>query len=155
MKKMVIFLCLLVSLLGIIPSQKAFAADNYIYQDKTYKVRLDPPHFSGADICDVYHVHFYKNNVHIYCMRLDNLKVCDNKKSDRDKVPEWLMDKILANSKVQKRVKDYNPAIEKNSGLIRVLLTLGAGILVILAAINVFAGPADDIVAWSLFLSTL
>lgn len=147
-----ILLCILLISVIVIP---AYAASNqYIYGDgksSAYSIRLDSPHFSG----DVYHVHFYKKTTHLYCMRLDNLKVCDKNNSDRDSVPEWLMEEAMNNSKVQDKIKSYNPTIETNSGLIKALLVAGTGILVILATINIFAGPADDVAAWTLFLSAI
>ena len=134
--------------------QNVEAANNYIYGDgksSAYSIRLDSPHFSG----DVYHVHFYKKTKHLYCMRLDNLQVCDKNKSDRDSVPNWLMEKCMENSKVQSHVKSYNPQVQSNSGVIKWLLVAGAGILVILATINIFTGPADDVGAWALFFAAL
>lgn len=88
-------------------------------------------------------------------MRLDNLQVCDKKNSNRNSVPNWLMEEAMSNSKVQGHILDYNPKVESKSGIIKWLSIIGAGILVILATINVFAGPADDVAAWSLFFAAL
>lgn len=88
-------------------------------------------------------------------MRLDNLQVCDAKKSDRSRVPEWLMEEAMNNKSVQDRIKDYNPSLESNSGVIKTLLVVGASALVILATINIFAGPADDVAAWSFLLAAI
>lgn len=152
--KIISMVMLIITFVLILPTEKAEAANNYIYgegQKSRYSIRLDGPHFNG----DVYHVHFYNYNDHLYCMRLDNLKVCDKKNSDRSKVKSWLMEECMNNSSVKRHIKNYNPAIKSKSGIIKGLLTLGAGVLVILATINIFAGPVDDAAAWSLFFATL
>lgn len=155
MKKVFCFSLLLVTILLALTVKTAFAADNrYIYGDgkkSAYSIRLDSPHFSG----DVYHVHFYKKTTHLYCMRLDNLQMCDANKSDRSKVPGWLMEKAMKNKSIQDRIKDYNPSLKYKSGAIKALLVSGASVLVILATINIFTGPADDIAAWSLLIAAI
>ena len=155
MKKIIALCVFVLAIVCVIPERTAYAAEGqYIYGDgkkSAYSIRLDPPHFSG----DVYHVHFYKKTDHLYCMRLDNLQICDEKKSDRDSVPNWLMEECMNNKKVQDRIKAYNPTIERSSGVIKGLMVVGAGILVILATINIFTGPADDVGAWALFFSAL
>ncbi len=153
-KRFIALFLVVLTMITVLPVPASAASNQWIYGDgkkSAYSIRLDPPHFSG----DVYHVHFYKKTKHIYCMRLDNFKVCDSKNSDRSKVPEWLMKEAMNNSKVQDRVKEYNPAIKNNSGLIKGLLVAGSSILVILAAINIFTGPADDIAAWGLLLKAI
>ena len=155
MKKIICFSLLLTTILLAFPVKSVSAAGNhYIYGDgkkSAYSIRLDSPHFGG----DVYHIHFYKGKKHLYCMRLDNLQVCDAKKSDRSRVPEWLMEEAMNNKSVQDRIKDYNPSLESNSGVIKTLLVVGASALVILATINIFAGTADDVAAWSLLLAAI
>jgi len=154
LKKIMCMLVLTVAFVFALLPQKVEAANHYIYGDgkkSAYSIRLDQPHVSG----DVHHVHFYKKNVHLYCMRLDNLQVCDKKNSNRNSVPNWLMEEAMSNSKVQGHILDYNPKVESKSGIIKWLSIIGAGILVILATINVFAGPADDVAAWSLFFAAL
>ncbi|WP_077609741.1 hypothetical protein [Clostridium sp. Marseille-P2415] len=153
-QNLVTSLLLILTLVFILEIPASAASNQWIYGDgknTAYSIRLDSPHFNG----DVYHVHFYKKSTHIYCMRLDNLQVCDKKNSDRSKVPEWLMKEAMDNSKVQERISQYNPSVQNNSGFIHGLLIAGTGILVILAALNIFAGPADDLAAWTLFLKAI
>ncbi len=124
-----------------------------VYDDKTWTVYLDSPDNAKP----YYHLHFYKKGSHIYCLRLDNFKYCDGK-DDKDAVPKWLMEKVMENGRVQSAVKYHNPNVEQSSVFKTILkigaITLGA-ILVILAAFNVFTGPADDVVAWAYFLKAL
>ena len=88
-------------------------------------------------------------------MRLDNFSPCDQNRSDRSEVPEWLIETAMNNASVKKRVKQYHPTIASNAGYLRGLEIAGATVLVILAMLNVFAGPADDLAAWTLFLKAV
>ncbi|MCW6664256.1 hypothetical protein NHG32_01045 [Aerococcaceae bacterium NML191219] len=53
--------------------------------------------------------------------------------------------------KVKPYIKSRFPAI--NSGwvkaIVKPLLIIGAGALVVVAAVNIFTGPIDDIAAWA------
>lgn len=125
-----------------------------VYNQGGWKVYLDSPDSAKS----YYHLHFYKGRTHVYCLRLDNFKYCDGKSSGKKKVPQKVMEKVMSNSKVQKAVLKHNPKV-KQSSIFKKILKVGAvsisAILILLAAINVFTGPADDAVAWAAFLKAL
>jgi hypothetical protein len=154
--KFKLYICafLAVIMFATCPAVEA-ASNQWIIGDgsgKGWEVRLDSPTNGSLD-SDVYHVHFYYKGKHKYCMRLDNLKCCDCKNGDRSSVPEWLMEDVMANKKVQGKIEGYNPST--TSPWVKALLVTGSGILVILAALNIATGPADDVAAWSLFLKAI
>lgn len=124
-----------------------------IYNKGEWTVYLDTPDNAKP----YYHLHFYKNRNHVYCLRLDNFKYCDGK-DNKDIVPRKVMEKVMEHRKVQSAVKHHNPDVE-NSSAFKLILKIGAvtisAILIVLAFLNVFTGPADDAVAWAAFLKAL
>lgn len=135
------------------PSTVEASAHTTIYNKGEWKVYLDSPDSAKS----YYHLHFYKNSKHIYCLRLDNFKYCDGK-DGRDKVPNKVYESVMSHSKVQKAVKYHNPDVE-DSSVFKYILKIGAVsisvILIVIAAFNVFTGPADDMLAWAYFLKAL
>lgn len=125
-----------------------------VYNKGGWKVYLDSPDSTKS----YYHLHFYKGRKHIYCLRLDNFRYCDGKSSGKNKVPQKVMEKVMSNSKVKKAALKHNPSANKSS-IFKKILKIGAvtttAILVVLAAFNIFTGPADDAVAWAAFLKAL
>lgn len=147
-------MCMMIACLCFIYSAKVEATKSTtIYNAKGYKVLLHTPDSAK----NYYHLHFYKSGKHVYCLRLDNFKYCDGK-NGKDKIPNWLREKVMADSRVQKAVKHHNPGVT-DSKVFKRILKVGAvsltAILVVLAAFNVFAGPADDVAAWAAFLKAL
>lgn len=51
-----------------------------VYNKGEWKVYLDSPDSAKS----YYHLHFYQNSKHIYCLRLDNMNPCDGTKNNKD-----------------------------------------------------------------------
>lgn len=154
MKKMLVVFALSLVVGMIFQTNTANAGTVTIYNKGDWAVYLHDPHGAAKPY---HHLHFYKNGKHIYCLRLDNFQYCDGKK-DRDKVPNSVYDKVMSHSKVKKAVKQYHPDADKGvvfNAVARVAAIGIGAILVVLAAFNVFTGPADDVVAWGFFLKAL
>lgn len=103
------------------------------------------------------HLHFYYKNSHIYCLRLDNFQPCDGTGGNKNKVPKYIKDKAMNHPKVKAVVKQFNPSIDSGwvRAIVKPLLVLGSGILVVVATVNIFTGPIDDVAAWSALMAAL
>lgn len=77
------------------------------------------------------------------------MQPCDS--SQKGSVPKSVMEKVMATSAVQRVVKMYYPSIDAGwvKTIVKPLLVAGAAILVVLAAVNIFTGPVDDVAAWA------
>lgn len=153
LKKSIILLFMALTLLIASSTMVSAGSRTTVYNKGDWKVYLDSP--DGAK--GYYHLHFYKKKKHIYCLRLDNFKYCDGK-NGKDQVPNKVYEKVMAHSKVKSAVKSYHSGVEKSAVFKAVVKVASIGIgaiLVVLAAFNVFTGPADDAVAWGFFLKAL
>lgn len=124
-----------------------------VYDKGEWTVYLDSPDSAKS----YYHLHFYQNSKHIYCLRLDNMNPCDGTKKNKDKVPKSVKKAVMAHSKVKNAVSFHTPAI--NSGwvknIVKPLLVAGAAVLVVVSAVNIFTGPIDDVAAWAALSAAL
>ena len=110
-----------------------------------WKIRIDSPDSAKP----YYHVHFYYKGAEKGCLRLDNLKKCDgfNNKS----IPKWV--EKAAKQKAANKGIGWGYNISRSTiNWGRALALAGCAILVILATICPFDGPAGDVLAWSLLL---
>lgn len=149
-KRIVHFLLVVIAFCLFLSIDVEAASRTTVYNQGGWKVYLDSPDTAKS----YYHLHFYKSGKHIYCLRLDNFRYCDGKSSGKNKVPQ----KVMSNSKVKKAALKHNPSAKKSS-IFKKVLKIGAvtisAILIIVAAFNIFTGPADDAVAWAAFLKAL
>lgn len=85
------------------------------------------------------------------------MQPCDDTGGNVNKVPKWVKEKAMNDQRVKNAVAYHTPAIK--SGWVRAiakpLLVAGAGILVVLAAVNIFTGPIDDVAAWAALSAAL
>ena len=131
---------LLVVLLGCFEmSTDVYAAGENFDLGKSWTMRLDGPEMGSKPY---YHIHFYYKGAQKYCLRLDTLQPCDGYKSNP--VPNWAM----------KKAKGYvgnkwGSAISSSTiSWGKALLVVGCVLLIVIAAICPFDGPAGDAVAW-------
>lgn len=153
LKKLI--LCLFVfALCSNVVSHSVQAANRtLIYSAHTWKVYYDSP-----DNAKPYsHLHFYKNSRHVYCLRLDNLQSCDGTAKNKGIVPKHVMKTVMAHHKVKSQVQSYIPAINYGwvKAIVKPLLIAGASVLVVVAAVNIFTGPIDDVAAWAALSAAL
>lgn len=153
MRKCLLIIILVFLATTMISINSNAASRTTVYNKGDWKVYLDSPDSAKS----YYHLHFYKKGKHIYCLRLDNFKYCDGKKN-KDKVPTKVYEAVMSHSKVKKAVLYHNPNVKKSASykaVIKAGAVTIAAILVILAALNVFTGVADDAVAWAAFLKAI
>ena len=153
-KKIITLILLLVTVCLMLNANIYASSRTTVYNSGGWKVYLDSPDSAKS----YYHLHFYQNGKHIYCLRLDNFKYCDGKSSGKSKVPRKVMEKVMAHAKVKSAALKYNLKV-KSSPVFKKVLKVGAvtvaAILIVLSAFNVLTGPADDVVAWAAFLKAL
>lgn len=127
------------------------SARQLVYEQSPWKVYMDSPDNTKS----YYHLHFYNKNTHVYCLRLDNMQACDGTEKNRDQVPKKVRENVMKVKKVQNAVEYHQPEITSSwvKAIIKPLALAGAGILVVLAAVNIFAGPIDDIAAYALLMA--
>ena len=106
--------------------------------------------YHTADSAKPYaHLHFRHNGSEVYCLRLDNLSPCDGGGGSGG-VPKWVMKEAqkIANSRAG---WGYDiPKSTVSAG--KILAIFGCAILIIIATICPFDGPAGDAAAWALLL---
>jgi hypothetical protein len=114
-----------------------------------WKIRIDPPDTNGKPY---YHIHFYYKNSEKGCLRLDNLKTCDN--FNNKSIPKWV--EKAAKQKAESRGIGWGYNISKSTiNWGRALALVGCSILVIIATICPFDGIAGDATAWGLLLGII
>ena len=103
------------------------------------------------------HLHFYYKKKHTYCLRLDNFQPCDGTGGNKNKVPKHIKDRAMNHPKVKSIVKKFNPSIDSGwvKAIVKPLLIVGAAAVVVLATVNIFTGPIDDVAAWSALMAAL
>lgn len=123
------------------------SARTLVYNRGEWKVYLDSPDSAKP----YYHLHFYKKGKHIYCLRLDNMQPCDSTAGNKDKVPKSVMEAVHKHSKVKDAVAHHFPTINNGwvKAIVKPLLIAGAAVIVVVAAVNIFTGPIDDVAAWA------
>lgn len=141
MSVMLSLMIILVSLVSVVSAGNRMT----VYNKSPWKVYLDSPDNAKP----YYHLHFYHVNRPVYCLRLDNMQPCDKKNNNY--VPKWLTEKVLKIPKVKSAYEHHNPQMKEPwfKSLVKPLLIAGAAIGVILATVNIFTGPIDDIAAWA------
>ncbi|MDE5781182.1 MAG: hypothetical protein K2I03_06855 [Lachnospiraceae bacterium] len=113
---------------------------------KGWTMRLDTP---GMDSKPYYHIHFYYKKASKYCLRLDTLQPCDGYTGNP--VPKAIMKKAK-----QYSGKKWGSAISSSTiSWGKALAVAGCVLLVIVATICPFDGPAGDTVAWGLLLGVV
>lgn len=139
---MLSLMIILVSLVSVVSTENRMT----VYKKSPWKVDLESPNNTKP----YYHLHFYYKKSHIYCLRLDNMEPCDSKKN-KHSAPKWLKDEVLKIPKVKSAYEHHNPQKKEPwfKSLVKPLLIAGAAIGVILATVNIFTGPIDDIAAWA------
>ncbi len=134
-------------MISVFTTNVSAAARQLVYQSGVWNVYMDSPDSAKS----YYHLHFYSGKIHVYCLRLDNMQPCDGTAKNKDKVPRKVRENVMKVSKVKNAVTYHKPAIKNNwvRAIVKPLALVGAGALVVLAAVNIFTGPIDDIAAWS------
>lgn len=93
-------------------SSTVFAGPIWISVGKCWQFQLHQLAFNG----DVYHVHIRNTSDKSKksCIRLDNFKPCDKNQGIRKKngVPQWVVEKVLSDSRVSGKAKMYNQGIK-------------------------------------------
>lgn len=142
-----IFICNLLCMTALAASRTT------VYNKGEWTVYLDSPDSAKP----YYHLHFYQKRNHIYCLRLDNMQPCDGTKNNKSKVPESVKIKAMAHPKVKKATAFHTPAINSNwvKNIAKPLLIVGAAVLVVISAVNIFTGPIDDVAAWAALSAAL
>ena len=81
----------------------------------------------------------------------------DGTGKNKDKVPKSVMRSVMAQPKVKKAVSYHTPAINSAwvRSIVKPLLVAGAGVMVVVSAVNIFTGPIDDIAAWAALSAVL
>lgn len=118
-----------------------------------YCFRIDPANSSTKE---PYHVHIYEKKNHVYCFRLNDFRECDagkNRIHKFDDLPTAVKDGVMANKKVQERVKIYNPEAQKWSDSIPGIKNLAIAAIVVLLVFTPI--PGDEYVAWAYFLRAI
>lgn len=67
------------------------SADSWLFNFSVWRVELDIPTTSKP----YHHLHFYKGDDYIYCLRLDNMQPCDGTDGNVNKVPKWVKEKAV------------------------------------------------------------
>lgn len=145
-KKILIILSVLIVVLVVGERKDIQAAGKTYNLGQGWTMRLDTP---GMDSKPYYHIHFYYKKAAKYCLRLDTLQPCDGYK--KNPVPNGILKK--AKGKVGKK---WGSAISKSTiSYGKVLAIIGCVLIVIVATICPFDGPAGDAAAWGLLLGVV
>ena len=85
------------------------------------------------------------------------MQPCDGTGKNKGKVYKSVMKDVMTNPKVKKAVSYHTPAINSSwvRNIVKPLLVAGAGVLVVVSAVNIFTGPIDDIAAWAALSAAL
>lgn len=150
--KRIITAILLIAIVSNISLNKIFASNRkLVFSSNQWSVYMDSPDNAKP----YYHLHFYQkirgHENHVYCLRLDNLQPCDGTRKNQSLVPKKVMEEVMKKDEVQRALQVYYPQIQSDwlKAIVKPLLIAGAGVLVVLATVNIFTGPIDDIAAWA------
>ncbi|MCR0155783.1 hypothetical protein MKC74_06685 [[Clostridium] innocuum] len=147
LKKATIFAFAFTLIFSTFTINASAASRTTVYSKGEWKVYLDSPDNAKP----YYHLHLYKKSKHVYCLRLDNMQPCDGTRQNENKVPKSVKQTVMKHANVKKAVIYHKPVINNQwvKNILKPLLIAGASIGVVLAAVNIFTGPIDDVAAWA------